>query len=257
MLVAGALAGHSFVFAGVAELSVSVGAQQLEPAVRLSPPRGEDLWSPATCISTPSYRNENGHNEANPGRYQRVVSIAEVGPRGAVAVVGDSLTWQSARDLAVQLQQDGWGPVCVDGTISRTVEYGNAEVPDGLDAVRRIRGTSLVWGRSDVTWVVALGTNDSGFSRTSVERANTSAAKLVNEIGGPAVIDWVNTKTNRSGAPALNEQAWNAGVQQLGVSIIDWRSAVVANPAVIGGDRVHLSALGVPVRNDLIVRAIR
>ena len=99
-------------------------------------------WNPTSCISGSSRTNVNGHAEANPGQYQRVVSVPEVGHRGAVAVVGDSLTYQSARGLAVELAGDGWGPICIDGTISRTVEYGNSSVPDGLDAVRRIRQVS-------------------------------------------------------------------------------------------------------------------
>jgi hypothetical protein len=219
--------------------------------------RNNNVWKSASCVSSQSRPNENGHAEANPGRYQRVVSIPETGRLGAVAVVGDSLTYQSARDLAAKLQRDGWGPVCVDGTISRTVEYGNSSIPDGLDAVRRIRSVSSEWTRSDVTWVVALGTNDSGFSRSSSTRANTSAAKLANEIGNVGNIFWVNTRTNRTGSPASYEAAWNAGVSQLGVRIINWSSAAQTNPAVMGGDKVHLTSLGVTVRNDVIVRALR
>ena len=213
-------------------------------------------WNPTSCISGPSRTNVNGHAEANPGQYQRVVSVPEVGRRGAVAVVGDSLTYQSARGLAVELAGDGWGPICIDGTISRTVEYGNSSVPDGLDAVRRIRQVSSEWNRSDVTWIAALGTNDAGFSTTSSSRANMSAAKLVDEIAHRSNIYWVNTKTRTGGSRPSYEAAWNTGVGQLGLKIIDWRSAVQANPGVLGGDKVHLSSSGIAVRNDLIVRSV-
>ena len=215
------------------------------------------VWNPTSCISGPSSTNVNGHAEANPGKYQRVVSVPQVGRRGAVAVVGDSLTYQSARDLAVTLQREGWGPICVDGTISRTVEYGNVSVPDGLDAVRRIRSVSNEWNRSDVTWIVALGTNDAGFSQSSASRANRSAAKLADEIGHYSQIYWVNTKTNMGGSRPSHEAAWNLGVQQLGVKIVDWYSAAKADPAVMGGDRVHLSRSGINVRNEVISRSVR
>ena len=211
----------------------------------------------ASCISTGWTTNEFGHQEAKIGSYQKVVSVPEVGVRGPVAVVGDSLTYQSAETLAVKLQQAGWGPICVDGTISRTVEFGNYNIPDGLDAVRRIRGVSSEWSRPEVVWVVPLGTNDAGFSGNSEERAARSARKLVDEIGQSDRIWWMNVKTTVSGSRVGWEAAYNAGISSLGVNVIDWYGRTVSESGHLSGDRVHLSRYGIDIRNALIVDSVR
>ena len=83
--------------------------------------------------------------------------IVASGPNGPIAVVGDSLMVGSAGQTARSLREQGWGPICVDGTVARTIKYGTRSRSTGRQAAGRIKASDPLWADTSVMWVVALG----------------------------------------------------------------------------------------------------
>ena len=212
-------------------------------------PRG-----PIGCLQYVPAPAADGLYLIKPGRMQAVSHIFEAGPKGPIAVVGDSLTWGSASETARSLRSNGWGPICVDGTISRTVQFGNAAVPDGLDAVARIKASDPIWADPTITWVVALGTNDVGFSRGNQQRSDEYIGNMVRAIGG-ASVSWMNVRTARAGWQ-WQEAVFDASIANAGVGVIDWHSASNGQ-RWFAGDLVHLNRAGNRARADLLAAGVR
>jgi hypothetical protein len=186
--------------------------------------------------------------QVNPNRYQTVAHIFTAGPKGPIVVVGDSLTWGSAAATARGLRANGWGPICVDATISRTVEFGTPSIPDGLDAAHRIRSSDPLWNDPAITWVVALGTNDVGFSAGNRGRSDQYVDDMRLAIG-PNPTSWLNVRTGRSDYQS-RELVFNQSIADSGVDVIDWYHRM--NHTWLAGDRVHLTSAGYQARADML-----
>lgn len=186
-------------------------------------------------------------------RYQNwihtVVEYRQAGPRGAVAVVGDSLTWESAVETAASLVLAGWGPVCVDALPGRdTVNSGGA----GVVAIERIRASHGVWAAPSVRWVIALGTNDThqvGADTVEAVRRIDAVVAAVGSVQQRVV--WMNVATLRPGTSPAEEALFNAVVATDGrVHLLDWAGRLQLD--WIREDLVHLSTSGVGGRSALI-----
>ena len=171
---------------------------------------------------------------------------------GPIAVVGDSLTYGSAAQTARALRSNGWGPICVDGASSRTVKFGTSSIPDGLDAAYRIRVSSPVWNNPAITWVVALGTNDVGFSAGNAARSDQYVAEMRAAIG-PNPTSWLNVRTGR-GDWQHQEAMFNQSIARSGADAIDWHNKM--SNSWLAGDRVHLSAAGYQARADMLAGSV-
>ena len=178
------------------------------------------------------------------------------GPRGAVAVVGDSLTLAAMEETMRELIGAGYGPVCIDGQVSRRVSIYTSSIPSGVQEIARIKGTDPVWRLDHVRWVLALGTNDA--------RANTStyAATIQNgrnAVGASSVpIFWINVRT-RLGEPYTNyENQWNTRLPGASTVVINWSAAVQTSPSayINNTDLIHLTAAGEVLRAQITVAAL-
>jgi hypothetical protein len=209
---------------------------------------------PIGCLQSVPAPSADGLYQLEIGTRQTVVHIFTSGPKGPIVVVGDSLTVGSAAQTARALRSAGWGPICVDGTISRTVEFGTPSIPDGLDAANRIRASNPVWNDPTITWVVELGTNDVGLSGSNRALSDQWVADQLAAIG-PNPIAWMNVRTARPGNQN-QEASFNRSIADSGVQVIDWASAS-AGRGWTGADLVHLTPAGYQARADLLATAVR
>jgi len=208
---------------------------------------------PIGCLQTVPTPSSDGIYEIQIGTMQLVVHTFTAGPNGPIVVIGDSLTFGSAAQTARALRTKGWGPICIDATVARSIEFGSSSIPNGLDAAQRIRSSDPVWNDPTITWVVALGTNDVGFSTWSASRAGGYVADQIAAIG-PNPIAWMNVSTTRPDWQG-QEDVFNHAIRMSGVAVIDWHG-VSEHQAWTGGDRIHLTAVGYQARADLLANSL-
>lgn len=209
--------------------------------------------APSGCLQYPTTPDADGVWIVNPNQYQRVAATSEVGSKGPIIVIGDSLTWMTAKETAMQLRASGWGPVCVSGTIAASVQFGNAQIPDGLDSIARIRASSTVWQGSGPKVVVALGTNDVGFSGTSLSSAKSYVSNMLAAIGPTEEpVAWMTVRTKRLSPWPARESTFNQAIAESGVQVMPW--AAEFQNAFCGSDKVHLVSAGKVARVALYGR---
>lgn len=228
-------------------VATSTGAHSNEPPVLVQP------TGPIGCLQWVPSPTADGVYKINPNQYQTVVHVYNAGPNGPIVVVGDSLTFGAAAQTARELRTQGWGPICVDGTVSRTVEFGSSSIPDGLDAAYRIRASNPAWNDPRITWVVALGTNDVGFSSGNLDRSNKYVADMRAAIGTNPV-SWMNVRTGR-GDYQYKEAMFNQSIAAGGVTVIDWYNQM--SGTWLAGDGVHLNSTGYQARADMLATSVQ
>jgi hypothetical protein len=224
-----------------------VAASVSQAAVRLAPPTPPTATGCLQYLATP---DPTGMYLVSPNYYQRVAAVLEHGPRGPIIVIGDSLTWLSATHTAEVLRSAGWGPVCVSGTIGATVQFGTAEIPDGLDAIARIRSSAAIWQGPEVKVVVALGTNDSGFAKASLADAKSYVDAMVAAIGPTTQpIGWMTVRTKRLAPWPTREDLFNQAIAEAGLQLLPW--AATFQDTWVHSDLVHLTEEGKAARAAL------
>ena len=218
-----------------------------------TPPTRPQPTGPVGCLQYVPTPTSDGVYRISPGTYQTVVHIFTGGPKGPIVVVGDSLTAGSALQTARGLRAQGWGPICIDGTVARTIEFGTPTIPDGLDAAARIRVSNPIWNDASITWVVALGTNDVGFADGNLAKSDKYVADQIKAIGVNPIA-WVNVHTERAGWQYVEAQ-FNLSIQHSGVQVIDWYNYSIGKPW-FAGDLVHLNQVGSQARADIIAISV-
>lgn len=229
-------------------LAPTTGPPTNNPPVRVAP------TGPTGCLQYVPEPSADGVFQIQIGPFQTVVHIFTAGPKGPIVVVGDSLTVGSATQTARALRAKGWGPICIDAAIARSIKFGGSLLPSGLNAVERIKASDPVWNDPTITWVVALGTNDVGFSTTSAERADQYVHDQLAAIG-PNQTYWVNVCTARTDWQ-YEEAIFNHSISTSGVRVIDWYSAS-EDQHWTAGDRIHLNTIGYQARADLIANTVQ
>lgn len=184
------------------------------------------------------------------------------GPRGAIVVVGDSLTVYSFNETMNQLIALGYGPICMDANVGRMAspKPNGSRSTSGAGVVERIRASDPVWRLDNTTWVVALGTNDVAYASGSYHDYSVAHIDdVLTAIGSVRVpIYWVNVRTLRS-VTQTREDAWNDVLSAAGLTLVDWSSAVSRTPGVhlSAVDLVHCTAAGYALRVPLVINALR
>lgn len=185
------------------------------------------------------------------------------GPRGAIVVVGDSLTVYSFNTTMNELIALGYGPICMDASVGRMAspKPSGSRSTSGAGVVERIKASDAVWRLDNTTWVLALGTNDVayGSSSTMTEYATAHIADVRTAIGVLRVPQyWVNVRTLRPTTQS-KEDTWNSLLAAPGVTVIDWSAAVSRVPGVDinATDLVHLTTAGNAVRVPLLINSLR
>lgn len=211
---------------------------------------GGCLLSPVAINSSGLYVNSIA---ADAQHTQVVVLSMTAGWRGPVVLVGDSITRQSAQETAIVLRQRGYGPICVDGLVSRSIAYSTYADPDGVDTAARIRSSDPVWASPSTRWAVALGTNDIAFSGSSAVAAAGFQQQMMAAIGPVTQpVPWVNVGTLLGGSRPASEAAWNGALS--GRPVIDWKAQL--QPSWILSDKVHLTAAGIAARAQIVGNGI-
>ena len=179
------------------------------------------------------------------------------GLRGPIAVVGDSLTLGSETSLMRNLIDAGYGPICVDGGVSRRMTVGaTSNVSNAVTVIARIKASDPVWRVPELRWVLGIGTNDARMTNMSTYPTTIQAG--LTAIGGGSYypVWFINVRTRQLfNKPA--EDLWNSTLLAPGITIIDWAAAV--DPALttyIGGDFIHLTPAGYDMRGALVRQAL-
>lgn len=179
------------------------------------------------------------------------------GPRGALAVVGDSLTWQTMSGTMNRLIDAGFGPICTDGAVFRATTVVVAKVNSGVDAIGRLK-TIPFWSAPTVRWVVSIGTNDVGTaSTTAAQTARINGVMAAISVTTRSVL-WMNVRTRRGSYQEV-ESRFNAALAATpNLRVIDWSALVAPNPAayISNNDLVHLTATGITQRPVLLTNTL-
>lgn len=239
------------------------------PSTAVTPPVETDPAGPAPIAAGCVPRDATTQLAGEPaGAWQfaevnpkwQVAFRPNAGPLGAVVVVGDSLTKASLHETMAKLAAAGFGPICIDAGFGRYLgrHHEPTEPTSAVEVIARIRSSDPAWSAADVRWVVAAGTNDVGWTKpAAVEAFAAEQITAAREAIGPTAVPpyWVNVGTRRETAATV-ERVWNEQLLRAGV-VIDWVDAVGPQPDLyIGSDLIHLTAEGIELRSDLIVRAL-
>jgi len=167
-----------------------------------------------------------------------------------LGVIGDSLTVGSASALAPALTTLGIHDFAIDAERGRHIR-GNAS-KSGVRALRALRSA----GYSPDCFVVALGTNDIGFSGDS-SRYQTWVEEMLTEIGDLPVL-WVNVARSKPLGRAL---AFNAVLVAMRVlhpklRVGDWAAVAAPHPEWLGIDGIHLRLIGYAARAEWLASQI-
>jgi hypothetical protein len=167
------------------------------------------------------------------------------GPLGSVTFLGDSVGIGAGRfapTLPDHLTAQGWGPVRF-----HAVDGGRTGLPPGwpeyFNAVPLIDQWQAQGWDSD-TWIVNLGTNDSGYCGADVACARAAIMLVVDAIGPGHRIWW--PKITRFPLLRFQADAWNAALDQIDaerddVWAWDWPTEMQAHPDVYASyDNTHL-----------------
>jgi hypothetical protein len=170
------------------------------------------------------------------------------GPKGAIAVVGDSLTAGLINDLGSRLGDVGFGGLRVDAVVSRRMTKSSS-VSSGVSAIRTARSA----GFDPTNWMIALGTNDFYESSSVMERMIND---VMNEIGSGRQVIWVNVWMFAYPADSarFNTALARVDAQRSNLRVIDWASSARAHPNWFSGDGVHYTNEGLRNRNAAMVR---
>ncbi len=189
-------------------------------------------------------------------RYWKISFYPRPGVRGAVSVVGDSLTVASTEETMRELIDAGYGPICIDAQVARRVSVYTSALPSGVQEIARIKSSDAVWRLDTVRWVIALGTND---TRADISNYSATIQKGRDAVGPMAVpIYWIDVRT-RLGAPYTTyENAWNERLPGPNIVVIGWAAAVAASPTtyINNTDLIHLTPAGEVLRGQITRAAL-
>jgi hypothetical protein len=213
------------------------------------------------CLSGPADRDKTGRwLQQTVNKWGKVGYYAGIGEQGPLVIVGDSLTWQSIIPAMNTFIDAGYGPICLDGVISRNSLSGSASITSAKSAIDRIKGSHPFWRSQSVRWVIALGTNDIASTGTNVGPIRQRIDGLVAAVGSTYFeVGWVNLRTRRGDEWPGRENVFNEQIAATpGLYVIDWATLVAPSPPtyIWQADLIHLTVFGQQARSDLTVAAL-
>ncbi|BAN03295.1 SGNH/GDSL hydrolase family protein [Ilumatobacter coccineus] len=177
------------------------------------------------------------------------IDKSQVGPYGAVTVIGDSVLLGSAvvsPTLADRLLERGWGPI--------KMRAGEGYTSGKFGVRQDFRATywldlwrSQGWDAPNV--IVNIGANDSGFCDTDLACARDAVMHVVNNIGPGHRIWWPQITRLYTAHPQQNN--WNLALTQIAAErddffTWDWPAEL---PLYNSPDGTHLDAPGYRARS--------
>jgi hypothetical protein len=229
----------------------------LPPRANIKPPNP----SVGGCLSGPAELDKTGRwLQQTVNKWGKVGYYSGFGDKGPLVIVGDSLTWQSIIPAMNTLIDRGYGPICVDGVISRWSTTGSSAIPSALVAIARIKSSHSFWTSSAVRWVIGMGTNDVAATNTSASAARARIDAVVAAVGSSYLeVGWINLRTRRGSPWPPREDAFNRQIALTpNVYVIDWSSLVQPSPPtyVWNNDLIHLTPVGQQARSDVIANQL-
>lgn len=179
----------------------------------------------------------------------RQIDKSQVGPFGAVTVIGDSVLLGSALfgpTLADRLVERGWGPVKMRAGEGYT--SGKFGVRQDFKATTWLN-TWRAQGWDAPNVIVNIGANDSGFCDTDLVCARESIMHVVDNIGPGHRIWW--PQITRFFTAAAQQNNWNLALRQIADErddffTWDWPAEL---PLYNSADGTHLDAPGYRIRS--------
>jgi lysophospholipase L1-like esterase len=169
------------------------------------------------------------------------------GPRGAIAVIGDSVMVGSVMETSgwgpsvQQLLVDrGWGPIRVRAGVGFQTGRSNPSDPANNLAVWLYDQRRS--GFDPPVVAVNLGANDIKACRGSSTCALANVRYLMDVVGPGRQVWWpLITMTDQAEANAWNSALQLVASQRSNLVIWDWPAAQVANGVTMSSDRIHLA----------------
>jgi hypothetical protein len=235
-------------------------SEVLEAFVRETAMRATRWWRLVAAILVSAAVVPAGGDAASAGPPMYLeATTPQPGPRGSVAIIGDSVllgsVWNTdgyGPSLGEMLTGDGWGPVTTKAGVGfqtgRFSAAGHGTNMASWIAQRRRAG----WDAS--TFVVNLGANEVGTCRRDVACAAATIAQFLDVIGPGRQVWWAKL-TMPDPADAAT---WNAALDEVATRrpellVWDWPTAITTSGIPVSGDGVHLpTASAYRIRSRLI-----
>jgi hypothetical protein len=174
-------------------------------------------------------------------------TVGNLGPRGPIALVGDSVLLGSVTDetsyapsLPTLLMAQGWGPVFVKagGGFSSGLLLDRSNGANSAEWVARNRRDT---GGAPV-YVVVLGNNDTGLCGSDAPCAESSIRHILTAIGPGADVWWSKIVLDRPSRQTIwNEALDRAAAAASNLKLWDWPAVQAATRIPLSDDRVHLA----------------
>jgi hypothetical protein len=170
------------------------------------------------------------------------------GPRGAIAVIGDSVMVGSAMETAgygpsIQqvLADRGWGPIRVRAGVG--FQTGRLNPTDPANNIAVWLYDQRRTGFDPPVIAVNLGANDIKACRGSSTCALANVRYLMDVIGPGRQVWWpLITMTDPAEANAWNTALQLVASQRPNLIVWDWPTAQAANGVALSSDRIHLAS---------------
>jgi hypothetical protein len=174
-------------------------------------------------------------------------SVGSPGPRGPIALVGDSVLLGSTLDeasyapsLPALLIAQGWGPVYVKagGGFSTGLLLSQTNGANAAEWIKRNRRDTGGSG----AYLVVLGNNDTGLCGSDNACMEASIRYILDAIGPAADVWWSKITLDKPSRQVM----WNDALTRIAAStdlqVWDWPAVQVSTGIVLSDDRVHLAA---------------
>jgi lysophospholipase L1-like esterase len=173
--------------------------------------------------------------------------------RGAIGLIGDSLSLQSTSDEQNDLRIDHWAPITLNAWLGRRIPSDATTQPpySGLAALQQIRTSTA----DPPTWVVELGTNDVAAVGNNATAIRMQIEAMLGAIGPGHRIVWVNIHRGDqlAASATFNRVLAEIASERTDLVVANW-AAIATTPGYLLSDGIHLTTAGQTAFASLITR---
>lgn len=177
-------------------------------------------------------------------------------PCSNIVHIGDSITAHSFKYQKVEYARIGYPRAIISAHGSRSVfdKLPNDDFT-GIDAVKYWKART----DRNACWVIALGTNDSGFIKYGDTKGRVYA--VMNQLRGRRVL-WINVwkgtgRGNNSSAKKWNRDLENISLKYKNMEILDWAKIASKKSFWLNPDRIHYNMVGSKSRALIIANKVK